>query len=90
MASIQEKLDVVKTVMQENIQQILLNEQKLENIEASAVKLNQQSEAFSTNTKALSNKMYAYLFSSFSVHALSVLPHLLLLSIEALLSVDIE
>ena len=62
MASIQEKLDVVKTVMQENIQQILLNEQKLENIEASSVQLNVQSAAFSTNTKALSNKMYAYLF----------------------------
>ena len=62
MASIQEKLDVVKTVMQENIQQILLNEQKLENIEASAAHLNDQSVAFSTNTKALSNKMYAHFF----------------------------
>jgi Fe-S cluster biosynthesis and repair protein YggX len=47
----------VKTVMKENIQQILLNDEKLNVIDASAAQLNQQSEAFKTNTKALTNKM---------------------------------
>lgn len=57
LASVQEKLSIVKTVMKENIQQILLNDEKLNIIDASAAQLNQQSEAFKTNTKALTDKM---------------------------------
>ena len=43
--------------MKENIQQILLNEEKLEKIDAAAVQLNDQSEAFKNNSKALTSKM---------------------------------
>jgi vesicle-associated membrane protein 72 len=55
---VQDKLDVVKTVMRDNIQQILLNDEKLERIDASAEQLNEQSQAFKSNTKALTNKMF--------------------------------
>ena len=57
LVSIQDKLDVVKTVMKDNIQQILINVENLEKIEASAIQLNQQSDDFKKNTKALTNKM---------------------------------
>lgn len=57
LVSIQDKLDVVKTVMKDNIQQILINVENLEKIEASAIQLNQQSDDFRKNTKVLTNKM---------------------------------
>lgn len=44
--------------MKENIQQLLLNEEKLERIEEAATQLNHQSQAFKTNAKQLSNKMW--------------------------------
>ena len=58
LVSLQDKLDVVKTVMKDNIQQILLNDEKLEHIDAAADKLNDLSHEFQSNTKALTNKMW--------------------------------
>jgi Synaptobrevin len=57
LVSLQDKLDVVKTVMKDNIQQILINVENLEKIEASATQLNKQSDDFRKNTKVLTNKM---------------------------------
>lgn len=54
----QEKIDVVKTTMKENIQQLLVNTEKLEQIENAALHLNNQSEDFKRGTKELSNKMF--------------------------------
>jgi len=55
---VQEKIDVVKTTMKENIQQLLVNTEKLEQIENAALHLNNQSEDFKRGTKELSNKMF--------------------------------
>jgi UDP-glucose 6-dehydrogenase len=55
---VQEKLDVVKTVMQENIQQILLNQEQVDKINSSAEHLAEQSLAFKSTTKELRNKMF--------------------------------
>ncbi len=57
-AAVQDKIDVVKTTMKENIQQLLINEEKLERIETAAVHLNEQSVAFQHGAKDLSNKMW--------------------------------
>lgn len=43
--------------MKDNIQQILINVENLEKIEASATQLNKQSDDFRKNTKVLTNKM---------------------------------
>lgn len=58
MATINNKLDVVKTVMQDNIQQLLVNNEQLDRIATSAESLNEQSIAFKTSTKELRAKMY--------------------------------
>ena len=57
LTAVQEKLEVVKDAMKENIQQILANEEKVERIDAAAEHLNEQAQAFKSNTKALANKM---------------------------------
>ena len=57
LVSVQDKLQIVTTVMKENIQQILLNDEKLEAIDAASLQLKEQSEQFKTNSKALTNKM---------------------------------
>lgn len=57
-AAVQDKIDVVKTTMKENIQQLLINEEKLERIETAAVHLNEQSVNFQRGAKDLSNKMW--------------------------------
>lgn len=54
----QEKVDVVKTVMQENIQQILQNNECLERIEAQAEHLNEQSLAFKKGAKEMNEMMW--------------------------------
>lgn len=54
----QEKLDIVKTVMQENIQQLLVNQESLERIESAAVHLNDQSAAFKKGAKQVADKMF--------------------------------
>ena len=75
LVSVQDKLDIVKTVMKDNIQQILLNDEKIERIDLAADQLKQQSEAFQTNSKQLTNKMYV---SSYILHVL-LLPFLVYL-----------
>jgi hypothetical protein len=56
--NIHEKLDVVKTTMQENIQQILLNQESVDRINSSAEHLTEQSIAFKSSTKELRNRMF--------------------------------
>mmetsp|Transcript_14390 Transcript_14390/g.23809 ORF Transcript_14390/g.23809 Transcript_14390/m.23809 type:complete len:227 (+) Transcript_14390:104-784(+) len=56
--SIHEKLDVVRTTMQENIQQILLNQESVDRINSSAEHLTEQSIAFKSSTKELRNRMF--------------------------------
>jgi len=58
LAEVQEKIDVVKTTMKENIQQLLVNNEKLEQIEMAAEHLNNQSVDFKRGAKELSNKMW--------------------------------
>jgi hypothetical protein len=52
------KLDVVKTVMQDNIQQLLANGEQVSRISTQAETLNEQSAAFKSSTRELSAKMY--------------------------------
>lgn len=49
---------MVKTVMQENIQQILINQEQVDKINSSAEHLTEQSLAFKSTTKELRNKMF--------------------------------
>lgn len=58
LSSVQEKIDVVKTTMKDNIQQLLLNEEKLERIEAASIHLNEKSQEFRSGSKALNDKMW--------------------------------
>ncbi len=58
MAQVHDKIEVVKSTMKENIQQLLLNEEKLERIETAAVQLNEQAGRFKEGSKELSNKMW--------------------------------
>mmetsp|Transcript_1205 Transcript_1205/g.1221 ORF Transcript_1205/g.1221 Transcript_1205/m.1221 type:complete len:230 (-) Transcript_1205:256-945(-) len=58
LSAVQEKLDVVKSVMQENIQQILINQEQVDKINSSAEHLAEQSLAFKSTTKELRNKMF--------------------------------
>ena len=57
-AAVQGKLDVVTTVMQENIQQILMNQEQVDRINSSAERLTEQSLAFKSTTNELRNKMF--------------------------------
>lgn len=57
-SSVQEKVDVVKSTMKENIQQLLINQEKVENIESTTIHLNEQSIAFKNQSKQLSDKMW--------------------------------
>ena len=52
------KIDIVKTSMKENIQQLLVNEEKMERIESATVQLGEQSLAFRNSSKTLANKMW--------------------------------
>ena len=52
------KVDIVKSTMQENIQQLLLNEEKMERIEAAAVHLNETAGAFQKGAKQLKDEMW--------------------------------
>ena len=44
--------------MKDNIQQILLNDEKIEQIDTAADQLNELSKDFQNNSKALTNKMF--------------------------------
>lgn len=56
--AVQEKIDVVKTSMKENIQQLLINEEKMDRIEHASIHLNEQSIAFKKGSKELMDKMW--------------------------------
>jgi vesicle-associated membrane protein 7 len=56
--AIKSKIEVVKTSMQENIQQLLLNEEKLGRIESATVQLGEQSLAFRNSSKAVADRMW--------------------------------
>ncbi len=53
LASVQAKVDVVKSTMEQNIQQMLANEEKLGNISENAENLNEQARVFQTRSTAL-------------------------------------
>jgi hypothetical protein len=55
---VQEKVEVVKSTMKESIEQLLLNEEKMEKIEASSQQLNQQSSAFRAQSAQVSRQMW--------------------------------
>lgn len=56
--SVMSKIDIVKTSMKENIQQLLTNEDKMERIENATVQLGETSLAFRNSSKSLANKMW--------------------------------
>lgn len=58
LSSVQEKIEVVKTVMHDNIKQVLANTEKLDNIEDKSQQILQQSVAFKRDSKALRDKMW--------------------------------
>ncbi len=53
LASVQAKVDVVKSTMEQNIQQMLANEEKLDTISENAENLNEQARVFQTRSTAL-------------------------------------
>lgn len=58
LAQTHEKIEVVKTSMKENIQQLLLNSDKLEHIENATIHLNEQSQQFSRSSREMQRKMF--------------------------------
>jgi vesicle-associated membrane protein 72 len=52
------KIDVVKSVMKENISKILENEAKLEHIEAASEALNEKAQDFRKGSKQLNDMMW--------------------------------
>eukprot|EP01084_Bolivina_argentea_P319000 553319_1 len=57
LASVQAKVDVVKSTMEQNIQQMLANEEKLDNISENAENLNEQARVFQNRSTALRRQM---------------------------------
>ncbi|CAM9251228.1 unnamed protein product [Chrysoparadoxa australica] len=57
MAAVQDKVNIVKTVMEDNIQQMLANEEKLESIAVNAENLNEQAQVFQNRSTALRRQM---------------------------------
>jgi vesicle-associated membrane protein 72 len=58
LTSVQQKVDVMKITMKDSIQQMLINNEKLEQIEAATETLREQSSIFQGKTKQLENKMW--------------------------------
>ena len=56
--AVKSKLDVVKSAMKDNIQQLLVNEEKLGNIETASGQLSEQSKAFRNSSKTLAEKKW--------------------------------
>jgi hypothetical protein len=56
--AVQEKIDIVRTTMKDNIQQLLMNQEKMESIETAAIHLNEQSQTFKKSAKQLTDKMW--------------------------------
>ncbi|CAM9367113.1 unnamed protein product [Ectocarpus fasciculatus] len=57
MAAVQDKVDVVKVTMQDNIQQMLANEERLDQISENAENLNEQAKVFQNRSSALRRQM---------------------------------
>jgi Synaptobrevin/Regulated-SNARE-like domain len=57
LASVQGKVDAVKSRMEDNISQMLANEEKLESISANAENLNEQAKVFQNRTTQLRRAM---------------------------------
>ncbi|CAM9186159.1 unnamed protein product [Choristocarpus tenellus] len=57
MAAVQDKVDVVKTIMEDNIQQMLANEERLDHISQNAENLNEQAKVFQNRSTALRRQM---------------------------------
>jgi ribosomal protein L14E/L6E/L27E len=58
LVAVSEKVEVVKTVMKDNINELLQNTEKLEDIEKKSELLNKQASDFSKGTKDLATKMF--------------------------------
>lgn len=58
LANVQEKVEVVKSTMKENIQQLLINEEKLERIDNLTQSLNEQAQSFQHGARDLNNQMW--------------------------------
>lgn len=58
MEEVKAKIEVVKMTMQENIQQLLVNDEKLSRIEGATVQLGEQSLAFRQSSKAVADRMW--------------------------------
>jgi hypothetical protein len=58
LSAVTDKLEVVKTVMKDNIQALLINDEKLKNIEIASDQLNETSKAFSKSATQLKDKMW--------------------------------
>ena len=56
--TVKTKIEVVKTNMKENIQNLLINEEKMGRIESATVQLSEQSLAFRNSSKTLVNQMW--------------------------------
>lgn len=58
LVAVNEKIDVVKSVMKDNINDLLQNTEKLEEIEKKSEMLNTQAAEFSKGSKELTTKMW--------------------------------
>ena len=58
LTEVQGKIGAATSVMKENIQQILVNNEKIENIEEQSQALNMQAQAFQSQSTELTNKMW--------------------------------
>eukprot|EP01033_Poteriospumella_lacustris_P014269 gene14269-10200_t len=58
LTSVQEKVDVVKSVMKENIQQVLANTEKMEDIEAATEQLRNNANEFKGRSKQVRDAMW--------------------------------
>eukprot|EP01038_Epipyxis_sp_PR26KG_P009628 gene9628-12964_t len=58
LAAVTDKVEIVKSTMKESIQQLLINEEKMNQIEAAAVHLNEQSVVFNKSATQLKDKMW--------------------------------
>lgn len=58
LTAVKGKVDVVKSAMQENIQLLLANEEKMQHIEAATEHLASQADDFRGSAQALRNKMW--------------------------------
>lgn len=58
LSQVQDKIEVVKTTMKENIQQLLINEEKLERIDNLTQSLNEQAHSFQRGARDVNNQMW--------------------------------